>query len=458
MWFGDAVTRAVSVLLMIWRSLRDKIWAPGSTIPEPCYVLDLGLKAIFGNNKLKILEFLFEHFFSHGLFRYEDKIYIIDAKYCQAVINRSEKGGEKYLSNSPLENSFLGSPNKSPETRRSISAIFRKSNMEERGLLMIKDIEKMIQIISKNTMINVNEVTLKLALDIVGHVLIDVDLEALDGKRDKILECMMTILHKAYALGEITYDSEEFLRASEIFDKLTTNILEDALSSGDARPGVDVNLPQLLHTACGFDEAKDNLKLFLMAGSETTAATIPVVLHVLASRPDIQTELQTEADEFVGILRKAPGSVPPKLESAMKEVLRVYPIAPFISRHTDSELQLGDVHVPAGSDLRIFTWGIHRSSFMWEDSKDFKPDRFLKLQSSTNNQSYFWIPFGAGPRICIGQHMAWVELRLALTFLLHHFTFFAIPETPELQFCVDWEHAVVHPDKDIILGVRARSP
>ncbi|XP_067681618.1 cytochrome P450 3A17-like [Haliotis asinina] len=456
MWFWNVVTDAVSLVLMTWRSIRDKIWAPGLTIPEPCYVLDLVLKVVYCNNRLRILDFLFEHFFSYGLFRYEDKVYVTDVKYCQAVIHKSDKGGEKYLSNSPLGGSFLGSSNKSPETRRSIAAIFRKSNMEEKGLLMIKDIEKMIKMISKSTKINVNEITLKLALDIVGHVLIDLDLEALDGKRDEILGCMMTILHKAYALGEITYDSKEFVRANETFDKLTNNILEDALSSDEARPSV--NLPQLLQRTCGFDEAKDNLKLFLMAGSETTAATIPVVLHVLASRPDIQMKLQTEADEFVEILRKAPGSIPPKLDSAMKEVLRVYPIAPFISRRTDSDLHLGAVHVPTGTDLRIFIWGIHRSSFMWKDSKDFKPDRFLNLQSSTNNQSYFWIPFGAGSRICIGQHMAWVELRLVLTFLLHHFTFFTIPETPELQFCVDWEHAVVHPDKDIILGVRTRLP
>lgn len=58
--------------------------------------------------------------------------------------------------------------------------------------------------------------------------------------------------------------------------------------------------------------------------------------------------------------------------------------------------------------------------------------------------------------MCIGQHLAWVELKLALTYFLHYFTFSKVKVTEPLEFCVDWEHAVVHVDKDVVLGVARR--
>ena len=61
-----------------------------------------------------------------------------------------------------------------------------------------------------------------------------------------------------------------------------------------------------------------------------------------------------------------------------------------------------------------------------------------------------YIPFGAGSRVCIGQHMAWLELRLAIAILLHDFAFSKSNLTPDLKFVVDWAHAVVHPDKDMV--------
>lgn len=63
-----------------------------------------------------------------------------------------------------------------------------------------------------------------------------------------------------------------------------------------------------------------------------------------------------------------------------------------------------------------------------------------------------YIPFGAGSRVCIGQHLAWMEIRLVVAMLLHQFRVEATPETPDLKFVVDWAHAVVHPDKDMMFN------
>ena len=68
-----------------------------------------------------------------------------------------------------------------------------------------------------------------------------------------------------------------------------------------------------------------------------------------------------------------------------------------------------------------------------------------------------YIPFGSGSRICIGQHLAMLELKIATALLLHRFTFSKTPETPGLKFVVDWAHAVVHPDVDMVYKAKPRT-
>ena len=110
------------------------------------------------------------------------------------------------------------------------------------------------------------------------------------------------------------------------------------------------------------------------------------------------------------------------------------------------------------SNIIVFTWGIHRSSVQWTFPKDFHPFRFLKSAGNTDrNSSNMYIPFGAGSRICIGQHLAWLELKIATALMLHRFSFSKAEETSELKFVVDWAHAVVHPDDDMFFKVKART-
>ena len=212
------------------------------------------LKCIFGNDKLQKLEFLSEFYHKYGLFRYDNKIYIVDQKKAQTAINKLEKGAEHYLDESPLKDTFLGSSQKSPETRRAIASLFRKTSIEERASIMVDDIEKMCSKIKQQSLksVNLTHWTLRLALDIVGHVLLQLDLEALDGKQDELLDCMMTILHKCYALNEISADSEEFRQASEGLDRITSRILQETLEQDDTT--IQKRLVVQLHEACGFEE------------------------------------------------------------------------------------------------------------------------------------------------------------------------------------------------------------
>ncbi|XP_061171176.1 cytochrome P450 4Z1-like [Saccostrea echinata] len=445
------IITAAQVLLIIVRWVFHLVPLTKGYIPEPGRFLRTLLTLTFHGDKLKKLEFLTEYYFYYGLFKFDAKIYIFNPKLAQHAIYKLEKGAEHYLENSPLKNTFLGSSQKSPETRRAIASLFRKTSIEERAAIMISDIQKMCTIFKKDPkgIVNVTQWTLRMALDIVGHVLLELDLNGLEKKQEKMISSMLTILHRCYAMGEISSDSKEFSDANEEFDAITQRVLEEALSIDNVTIK-GKRLVNSLHDACGFSEAKDNMKLFLMAGTETTASTIPVVMYLLVKYPHIQEELRQEAEELLESLVADPTTPLPKTESVLTEVLRLYPIAPFISRQNYEPVTLGDVNLKQHADVIIFTWGIHRSPHYWDKAKEFVPFRFLNTSKTSGNM---FIPFGAGSRVCIGQHLAWLELRLAVAMLLYQFKFEHAQETPELNFVVDWAHAVVHPDKDMIFKI-----
>ncbi|XP_022346094.2 uncharacterized protein LOC111138426 [Crassostrea virginica] len=442
---------AALTLLCIVKWIFQLIPPVKSRIPSPGSCLLTLLTLAFEHDKLQKLEFLSEFYFYYGLFKFDGKIYIFNPRLAQQAIYKLEKGAEHYLENSPLKNTFLGSSQKSPETRRAIASLFRKTSIDERAKIMMSDIQKMCEQFRTDPsgVVNVTEWTLRMALDIVGHVLLELDFHGLELKQEKLISAMTTILHRCYALGEVTSDSKEFLDANDQFDNITRRVLEEALNIDDATIK-GKRLVKSLHDACGFTEAKDNMKLFLMAGTETTAATIPVVMSLLVKYPAVQDELRQEAEELLESLMADPTTPLPKIESVLSEVLRLYPIAPFISRQNYEPVNLGDINLDQHTDVIIFTWGIHRNPNFWEKSREFVPFRFLNTNKTSGNM---YIPFGAGSRVCIGQHLAWLELRLAIALLLFQFKFEHAPETPELRFVVDWAHAVVHPDKDMVFRI-----
>ena len=213
------------------------------------------LTLAFEHDKLQKLEFLSEFYFYYGLFKFDGKIYILNPRLAQQAIYKLEKGAKHYLENSPLKNTFLGSSQKSPETRRAIASLFRKTSIDERATIMMSDIQKMCEQFRSDPsgVVNVTEWTLRMALDIVGHVLLELDFHGLELKQEKLISAMTTISHRCYALGEVTSDSKEFLDANVQIDDITCMVLEEALNIDDGTIK-GKRLVKSLHDACGFTE------------------------------------------------------------------------------------------------------------------------------------------------------------------------------------------------------------
>lgn len=165
----------------------------------------------------------------------------------------------------------------------------------------------------------------------------------------------------------------------------------------------------------------DQVATIVVAGHETTAAALFWSLYLLARHPDAQLRIATEAERLDLAPEGAAAAVPQLVETraVVDEVLRLYPPAFVIVRQSIADDVAGGVRVPAGSLVLVAPWTLHRHRLLWRDPEAFDPSRFAAGRSPPERFSY--MPFGAGPRTCIGAQFALTELVLMLAALARAF-------------------------------------
>ncbi|PVD31382.1 hypothetical protein C0Q70_06794 [Pomacea canaliculata] len=182
-----------------------------------------------------------------------------------------------------------------------------------------------------------------------------------------------------------------------------------------------------------FDEIKAEVDTFLFgAGHGTTASAISWAMYSLAQHADIQATCQEEIDElFKG--RETDDflwedlSHLPYLSMCIKEALRLHSPVPSILRELTQDTDIDGHIAPKGAIVNIVIYNIHHNPTVWQDSLEFRPERFTEENIKSRNP-YAFIPFSAGPRNCIGQNFAMDEMKLVLAKILHRFTLVADPD------------------------------
>ncbi len=153
-----------------------------------------------------------------------------------------------------------------------------------------------------------------------------------------------------------------------------------------------------------------NLLTLLEAGHETTARGLTWALYLLARAPEWQDRVRAEVNAVAGTATIGPAHLPQLAitERVVKEAMRLYPPAPVISRMPLADTELGGHMIRARAQVVVPIYAIHRHRQLWTDPDRFDPDRFLpELEKAMKRTQY--MPFGAGPRICIGMSFAQVE-------------------------------------------------
>lgn len=181
------------------------------------------------------------------------------------------------------------------------------------------------------------------------------------------------------------------------------------------------------------DEALvDNLLTFVAAGHETTALAMAWTFRLLAEHPGIEARV---LDEIAAAGAGAAEALPYTRQVVM-ETMRLYPPAPLIVRQTLRPIRLGGTTLPAGRSVHVPIYAVHRHKALWTSPEVFDPDRFGSA-ASAGRDKYGYLPFGAGPRICIGMSFALTECVTILRMLLPVFRFEVGPgRRPEARFKV----------------------
>jgi len=214
------------------------------------------------------------------------------------------------------------------------------------------------------------------------------------------------------ALGQMQRIADATIEARKSEPNIgTPDLLDLLLDAQDPETG------QSMSTA----ELRDNLLTFIVAGHETTALTLSWALYLCGFDKSVQERARNEAQTVLG---KRPATQDdladlPYTRAIIEETLRLYPPAAMLARTAVAEDRLCGREVRPKDTLIIPIYALHRSHVHWDDPDSFDPDRFLGAQITR----FTYLPFGDGPRICIGQSFALQEAVIILATLLARFDF-----------------------------------
>ncbi|XP_073131607.1 cytochrome P450 CYP749A22-like [Henckelia pumila] len=241
------------------------------------------------------------------------------------------------------------------------------------------------------------------------------------------------------------YKTKDDIESDEIEKSLHDSIVEilrkreDKVSKGDAQNFGNDFLGSLLaahHAAdkqnrISVDNIIDECKVFFLAGHETTGSLLTWIFLFLGIHTDWQEKARNEVFQVFGQENpKSEGLARLKIVSMIiNETLRLYSPVTSLARRAKSDVRLGKYELPANMEISIPIIEFHRSQEIWgEDAHLFKPERFAEgVAKATRNNPMAFLPFGFGPRTCVGLNFASNEAKIALSMILQRFKFTLSP-------------------------------
>ena len=279
-----------------------------------------------------------------------------------------------------------------------------------------------------------------LTFRITGATLFGEDIQRHSAEVAEILEIINLRPQEVRALLTLvswvpTPHNLKWKRALKRLDRIVHNVITARRRVGLG--GGDI-LGRLLEardeeTGEGLDETqiRDEVVTLMLAGHDTSAHALTWTLYLLATHPEVESRL---TEHLAAHLKGGPATAAdlphlPYLKQVVQEAMRMYPPVWAVARRAERGVTFGEHVLPANAYVAVVAWALHRHPEFWPDPDRFDPTRFEPGRAKARH-SYCYLPFGAGPRTCIGAGMAMLEIQLVLAQILQRFKLQVVPDHP----------------------------
>jgi cytochrome P450 len=359
----------------------------------------------------------------------------------QVLVTENKKFGKSYvfeLLRPMLGNGLLNSEGDFwLRQRRLIQPAFTKASVNNYAGAIVAHTQRLIDRWTDGQQIDIHREMMHLTLGIVGEALMDMDLT---GASSEVAVPLESAMHDFSRRFESAWNPPQWVptprnrrakRNVRQMDAVVNRIIQQRRATGGQRGDLLSKLiaarDEVDHTGMTDKQLRDEVMTLFLAGHETTANALAWTWYLLALNPQVQSQLVAEVANVVGDRWPEVGDVP-KLtytEAVVKEALRMFPPAFAFSRRVLADATIGGFHVPAGSAVILSQWVIHRDSRWFSEPDRFIPERWLS-PAPADRPAYAYFPFGGGPRVCIGNSFAMLELVLIVAAIAPRFNFHLI--------------------------------
>jgi cytochrome P450 len=312
--------------------------------------------------------------------------------------------------------------------RRLAAPAFHPDRIAAYGNVMSAYADRQVEAWKDGEVRDIHHDMMRVTMEIVSKTLFDVEVEQDVDEIGKSFDLVIREIAKRFRRPVKIADwiplpgNLRYRRGVALLDRLVSRVLAERR----ARPGDRGDLLSMLLEARDDDGApmsdkqlRDELITLFLAGHETTAISLSWTLFLLAKNPVVADRLHREIAEVVGDRLPAAGDLPRLryAEAVVKEALRLYPPAYVIGREALADCVVGGYDVPARATVYFSPWVLHRDARYFPDPETFRPERWQD-GSTAKLPKYVYIPFGGGPRVCIGERFAMMEGVLVLATIL----------------------------------------
>ncbi|MDT5122570.1 MAG: hypothetical protein QOC96_2052 [Acidobacteriota bacterium] len=402
----------------------------------------LGVMPEFNRDSLAFLEKLQREYgdIVRTRFFYVPAYFLYHPDHIERVLATNNKNFIKPLSfRTPFFNRLVGNGLLTSEgdfwrrQRRLAQPAFHRERISAYGKMMVRDAEQMMVTWQTGETRDVHRDMMRLTMEIVTHTLFNVDVTDDAEKVAKALAVLVEPFGSQATLKWIldnrlpTSANRRFHQTAAQLDEVIYRIIAARRASGDKDQG---DLLSMLLQAHDEDDGsrmtdqqlRDEVITLFLAGQETTALALSWAWYLLARHPEAESRFWQEIEEVLG--NRAPEAADmPRLkftEMIAKESLRLYPPAYVVGRQAVNDCEIGGYFVPACMQMFMPTWVVHRDPRFFADPNEFKPERWTpEFISALPKYAYF--PFGGGPRVCIGNTFAMMEVVLLLATIAQKF-------------------------------------